>query len=185
MLVRLAAQPFQVLLMLLERPGQLLTREEISRELWPDGAEQMRDECVRVLRAREVFRCLPEGSREFLDLVSKVEDPTHLLILTEMGMNFEQGSALDFYRHEDLESNGAAHVTALEKVTDEAEMKAALAMERELRCRSLPEHLLWRVTLDAPVTAQRHALVTSPEGPCGEGFVVRHSYFHDNNANGG
>ena len=31
------AQPFQVLLMLLERPGQLLTREEISRELWPDG----------------------------------------------------------------------------------------------------------------------------------------------------
>ena len=37
MLVRLAAQPFQVLLMLLERPGQLLTREEISRQLWPDG----------------------------------------------------------------------------------------------------------------------------------------------------
>ena len=23
--------------MLLERPGELLTREEISRELWPDG----------------------------------------------------------------------------------------------------------------------------------------------------
>jgi DNA-binding winged helix-turn-helix (wHTH) protein len=36
-LVRLAAQPFQVLFMLLERPGQLLTREEISRQLWPDG----------------------------------------------------------------------------------------------------------------------------------------------------
>jgi DNA-binding winged helix-turn-helix (wHTH) protein len=36
-LIRLSAQPFQVLLLLLERPGQLLTREEISRELWPDG----------------------------------------------------------------------------------------------------------------------------------------------------
>jgi DNA-binding winged helix-turn-helix (wHTH) protein len=36
-LIRLTAQPFQVLLMLLERPGQLLTRVEISRELWPDG----------------------------------------------------------------------------------------------------------------------------------------------------
>ena len=36
-LIRLAAQPFQVLLMLLERPGQLLSREEISHELWPDG----------------------------------------------------------------------------------------------------------------------------------------------------
>jgi len=35
--VRLNTQPFQVLLMLLDRPGQLLTREEISRELWPDG----------------------------------------------------------------------------------------------------------------------------------------------------
>ena len=35
--IRLNAQPFQVLLMLLERPGELLTREEISRALWPDG----------------------------------------------------------------------------------------------------------------------------------------------------
>jgi cholera toxin transcriptional activator len=37
MRIKLNAQPFQVLLLLLERPGQLLTREEISRELWPDG----------------------------------------------------------------------------------------------------------------------------------------------------
>jgi DNA-binding winged helix-turn-helix (wHTH) protein len=35
--VRLNAQPFQVLMLLLDRPGQLLTREEISRELWADG----------------------------------------------------------------------------------------------------------------------------------------------------
>jgi DNA-binding winged helix-turn-helix (wHTH) protein len=35
--IRLNAQPFQVLLALLRRPGELLTREEISRELWPDG----------------------------------------------------------------------------------------------------------------------------------------------------
>ena len=34
--IKLNAQPFQVLLMLLERPGDLLTREEISRNLWPD-----------------------------------------------------------------------------------------------------------------------------------------------------
>jgi DNA-binding winged helix-turn-helix (wHTH) protein len=34
---KLNAQPFQVLMMMLERPGELLTREEISRELWPDG----------------------------------------------------------------------------------------------------------------------------------------------------
>jgi DNA-binding winged helix-turn-helix (wHTH) protein len=35
--VKLHAQPFELLCMLLERPGELLTREEICRELWPDG----------------------------------------------------------------------------------------------------------------------------------------------------
>jgi cholera toxin transcriptional activator len=35
--VKLNMQPFQVLLMLLDRSGEVLTREEISRELWPDG----------------------------------------------------------------------------------------------------------------------------------------------------
>ena len=35
--IKLNAQPFQVLVMLLEHPGQLLTRDEISRELWPNG----------------------------------------------------------------------------------------------------------------------------------------------------
>src|ERR1700733_14998920 len=35
--VRIHAQPFQVLMMLVERPGEVVTREEISKELWPDG----------------------------------------------------------------------------------------------------------------------------------------------------
>jgi DNA-binding winged helix-turn-helix (wHTH) protein len=35
--VKLHSQPFQVLFMLLERPGEVLTREEICQELWPDG----------------------------------------------------------------------------------------------------------------------------------------------------
>lgn len=34
---KLNGQPFQVLCMLLERPGELLTREAISRELWHKG----------------------------------------------------------------------------------------------------------------------------------------------------
>ena len=37
MRVRINIQPFQVLLMLLDRPGELVTREEIARELWSDG----------------------------------------------------------------------------------------------------------------------------------------------------
>ena len=36
-LVKLNSQPFQMLLLLLERPGELITREEIASRLWPQG----------------------------------------------------------------------------------------------------------------------------------------------------
>lgn len=35
--VKLHSQPLQLLFLLLDRPGELLTREEICRKLWPDG----------------------------------------------------------------------------------------------------------------------------------------------------
>ena len=35
--VKLHSQPLQVLLLLLERPGEMLTREDLCKELWPDG----------------------------------------------------------------------------------------------------------------------------------------------------
>ena len=35
--IKLHSQPLQLLFLLLERRGELLTREEISRALWPDG----------------------------------------------------------------------------------------------------------------------------------------------------
>lgn len=35
--IRLAAQPMDILFMLLERPGELLTRAEIAQRLWPEG----------------------------------------------------------------------------------------------------------------------------------------------------
>jgi DNA-binding winged helix-turn-helix (wHTH) protein len=37
MRVKLNAQPFQILVLMLERPGELLTREEICRRVWPEG----------------------------------------------------------------------------------------------------------------------------------------------------
>jgi len=54
-------------------PKLLLFLTEVPRDLWPDDAEAMRDECVRVLRAREIFRCLPSGSRAFQDLAFKAK----------------------------------------------------------------------------------------------------------------
>ena len=35
--IKLSGQPFQILAMLLERPGQVVTREELQKNLWPDG----------------------------------------------------------------------------------------------------------------------------------------------------
>ncbi len=35
--IRLPEQPFQILLLLLQRPGQVVTRDELRRRLWPDG----------------------------------------------------------------------------------------------------------------------------------------------------
>jgi len=33
--VRLQEQPFQILAMLIERPGEMVTREDLCRKLWP------------------------------------------------------------------------------------------------------------------------------------------------------
>lgn len=35
--IRLQEQPFEVLCMMLERPGQVITREELQKGLWPEG----------------------------------------------------------------------------------------------------------------------------------------------------
>ncbi len=35
--LRVPGQPFQILLMLLEHPGELVTREAVRQRLWPDG----------------------------------------------------------------------------------------------------------------------------------------------------
>lgn len=53
-------------------PKLLLFLGEVPQDAWPAGAEQLRDECLRVLRAREVYRCLPEGYREFQEAAMQV-----------------------------------------------------------------------------------------------------------------
>lgn len=56
-------------------PKILLFLAEVPRELWPDGSEGLRDECVAKLRDKAVFRCLPEEAREFNDLVWSTPAP--------------------------------------------------------------------------------------------------------------
>jgi DNA-binding winged helix-turn-helix (wHTH) protein len=48
--IRLQAQPFQILRMLLESPGEVVAREEIRKRLWPD--EMRLSSSITVLASR-------------------------------------------------------------------------------------------------------------------------------------
>src|SRR5438046_10275988 len=52
--VRLQEQPFEILRLMLERPGDVVARDEIRRRLWPDGTfvdfEHSLNAAVRRLR---------------------------------------------------------------------------------------------------------------------------------------
>src|SRR5215470_13154193 len=53
--IRLQEQPFAILRMMLERPGDVVTREELAKQLWPDGTfvdfEHSLNAAVKRLRA--------------------------------------------------------------------------------------------------------------------------------------
>ena len=53
--VRLQDQPFEILAMMLDRPGEVVTREELSQRLWPAGTfvdfEHSLNAAVKRLRA--------------------------------------------------------------------------------------------------------------------------------------
>src|SRR5882724_9188697 len=56
--IRLQDQPFQILLMLLDRPGEVVLREEIRDKLWPNGTVVEFDHSINaaVKRLRESLR---------------------------------------------------------------------------------------------------------------------------------
>ncbi len=50
-------------------PKHLIFLGEVPRDLWPDGAEELRDTCVDHLRDKRVHFSLPEEYREFQPLI--------------------------------------------------------------------------------------------------------------------
>lgn len=49
MRIKIQDQPFRVLLLLLERPGEIVTREELRQKLWPEGTHVDFDGSVNVI----------------------------------------------------------------------------------------------------------------------------------------
>ena len=70
--VKLQDQPFQVLALLLENPGQLVTREELRARIWPDGVFVDFDKSLSkaISKIREALGDSPENS-QFIETLSK------------------------------------------------------------------------------------------------------------------
>lgn len=63
--IRLQEQPFQILRMLLESPGEVVSRDEIRKRLWPDDTVVEFDHSINaaVKRLRDALRDSPERPR--------------------------------------------------------------------------------------------------------------------------
>jgi TolB-like protein/DNA-binding winged helix-turn-helix (wHTH) protein/Flp pilus assembly protein TadD len=84
--VRLQDQPFQILVMLLERPGELVTRREIHQKLWPadtfvdfdhglnNAVNRLREALGDSPEAPRFIETLPRKGYRFIGLVSGDEE---------------------------------------------------------------------------------------------------------------
>ena len=69
--LKLAGQPFQVLAILVERPGELVTREELQKRLWPDTFVDVDHNLnTAINKIREVLGDSAENSR-FVETLSR------------------------------------------------------------------------------------------------------------------
>jgi TolB-like protein/DNA-binding winged helix-turn-helix (wHTH) protein/Tfp pilus assembly protein PilF len=86
--IRLQSQPFQILAMLLDRPGQLVTREEICQKLWPENTfvdfdqglgtaiNKIRDVLNDSAAAPRFVETLPRRGYRFIAPVTAIEPVT-------------------------------------------------------------------------------------------------------------
>lgn len=84
--VRLQDQPYQILAMLLERPGEIVTRDEIRHRLWPNGTfvdfEHSVNAAIKRLRAAlgdtvESPRYIETRHRRGYRFVGELNEPVH------------------------------------------------------------------------------------------------------------
>jgi Tol biopolymer transport system component/DNA-binding winged helix-turn-helix (wHTH) protein len=80
--LKLGGQPFQVLAILLERPGQVVTREELQKRLWPDtfvdvdhnlntAINKIREALNDVAESPRFVETLPRRGYRFIGVVEK------------------------------------------------------------------------------------------------------------------
>jgi DNA-binding winged helix-turn-helix (wHTH) protein len=90
--IRLQEQPFQILRMLIESPGEVISREDIRKRLWPDNTVVEFDHSINaaVKRLRDALRDSADKPR-YIETVARrgyrfiadIEPPTHQAPLAE------------------------------------------------------------------------------------------------------
>src|SRR5579884_3451165 len=85
--IKLQDQPFQILAMLLARPGELVTREEIRKCLWPDetfvdfnhglnnAVNRLREALCDSADSPRFIETLPKRGYRFIGTVSRADLP--------------------------------------------------------------------------------------------------------------
>lgn len=133
MLIRLNAQPFQMLILLLERAGQLVTREEIERELWPDGTVVDYEHGVNsaVNRIREALRDSAADSRFVQTLARR---GYRFVAPVEMisSVNGETRPPIEAAVDSEPEANGVSPSTATQEASAPRVFDRILATPEEL-----------------------------------------------------
>jgi DNA-binding winged helix-turn-helix (wHTH) protein len=120
--VRLPGQPFEVLAMMLERPGEVVTREELQKRLWPDGTFVDFDHSLNnaINKIREVLGDSAESPRfvetlarrgyRFIAPVETLDLQSPMLPSGGRGPRLESGVAASLNRRPSTKASG--HRTA-------------------------------------------------------------------------
>jgi DNA-binding winged helix-turn-helix (wHTH) protein len=70
--VKLQERPFQILGILLERPGEVVTREELRSRLWPDGTFVDFDHSISsAIRKLRDALCAPAATPRYIETVGR------------------------------------------------------------------------------------------------------------------
>src|ERR1051325_2019271 len=112
--LKLSGQPFQVLAILLESPGEVVTREELQKRLWPDTFVDVDHNLnTAINKIREV-------------LSDSAESPRFIATLPRRGYRFIAS----------VEGRGESHAVDLAQVISAKESETGT--RRELRLRMVP-----------------------------------------------
>jgi DNA-binding winged helix-turn-helix (wHTH) protein/tetratricopeptide (TPR) repeat protein len=143
-LIKLPPQPFKILVLLAGQSGQIVTREEIQREVWGDETfvdfEQGMNHCIKQIRTALsdnadtplYVETLPRRGYRFLAPVVVKTPATGTTRVTESASGIESDlSALILSKQAAKEASGAASVSGAPSVTLATSVSVASAPARE------------------------------------------------------